>query len=214
PPDEARRAARIELGGVEQVKEEVRTARAGAWLEQFWQDVRFGARQLRRNPGFALAAVLTLALGVGANTAIFSVVDAILLKPLLFPHSEQLFFVFQQSAHDSKVRRGWSYAAYQELREQNHVFSELAGIGRHELTVTGQRDPAIVNASAVTPQLFSLLSANPLEGRVLLPEDGKPGAPAVVVLSEGLWRGLFQADPRILGSSINLDKRPFTVVGI
>ena len=213
-PEEARRVARIELGGVEQVKEEVRSARAGAWLEQLAQDMRFGARQLRRNPGFAAVAVLTLALGIGANTAIFSVVDAILLKPLPYPHSEQLFLTFQQSESGRDTSRGWSYAQLQALREQNHVFSQIAGTGRHELTVTGHGDPAVVSASAVTEEFFMLLEAKPLLGRCLLPEDGKPGAPAVVALSEELWRGLFHGDPQIIGTSINLDKRPFKIVGV
>jgi predicted permease len=212
--EEARRAARVELGGLEQVKEEVRAARSGVWLDELCQDLLYAARQLRRNPGFTSVTVLTLALGVGANTAIFSVVDAVLLKPLPYPHAEQLFFTFQESERDQNAQRGWSYAHLEALREQNHVFSELAGRGRHELTVTGHGDPVVVNASAVTERFFSLLEAKPLAGRCLLPEDGKPGAAAVVVLSEDLWRGLFHADPQVIGRSMNLDKRPFTIVGI
>ena len=213
-PPAARRAARIELGGIEELREEVREVRTGAWVDAFVQDFRFGARQLRRNPGFTAVAVLTLALGVGANTAIFSVIDAILLKPLPYPHSEQLYLLFQENEHDRKAQRGWSYSDFQELREHNHVFSEIAGMGRHELTVTGHGEPTVVATMVVTPGFFSLLETNPLAGRCLTPEDGKPGAPPVVVLSEDLWRGLFQGDARVIGASINLDKRPFTVVGI
>jgi putative ABC transport system permease protein len=109
---------------------------------------------------------------------------------------------------------GWSYANFAELREQNHVFSEMAGSQFHQLTLTGRGEPSVVNASIVTPELFSLFGEKPLSGRVFSAEDGKAGAPAVVLLSENLWRNFFGADPDLIGSSINLDKRAFTVVGI
>ena len=211
---EAERAARVRLGNQTQLRETNRELRGLPLLDEFLQDVRYGCRALRRNPGFALVAVLTLALGVGANTAIFSAVDAVLLKPLPYPHPDQLFFVFQQRERDAKVQAGWSWQNFLDLRDQNHAFSAMDASSRHELTVTGHGDPAVVTVTSVTPGIFSLLGARPLAGRLFLPGDGKPGAPATVILSESLWHGLFQADPQILGTTIRLERRPFTVVGI
>ncbi|HUJ39129.1 MAG TPA: ABC transporter permease [Candidatus Acidoferrales bacterium] len=214
PPAQAERAARVRLGNVGLLRETNRELRGLPLVDEFIQDARYGWRSLRRNPGFTVVAVLTLALGVGANTAIFSAVDAVLLKPLPYPHPEQLYFVFQQRARDAKVQAGWSWQNFLDLREQNHVFSALDASSRHELTVTGRGDPQVVAVTSVTPGIFPLLGAQPLAGRLFLDADGKPGAPATVILSESLWRGVFQSDPRILGRTIDIDRRPFTVVGI
>jgi putative ABC transport system permease protein len=213
-PDEAGRAARLRLGSITQLKETNRELRGLPIVETFLQDARFALRMLRKNPGFTAGAVLTLALGIGANTAIFSVVYAVLLKPLPYANAEQLFNVFQEEKQDKSVQTGLSYANFADLREQNHVFSEMAGAQIHQLTLTGRGEPSVVGTSVVTPELFSLFGEKPLAGRIFFSEDGKAGAPAVVILSENLWRGTFGADPQIIGSSINLDKRPFTVVGI
>ena len=213
-PEEALRAARVRLGGIAQLEETNRELRGLPFLEELLQDARYGFRALRRNPGFTAVAVLTLALGVGANSAIFSVVEAVLLKPLPFPHPEQLLFIFQQRERDAKVQAGWSYQNFSDLRDQTHVFSEMGASNSHELTLTGHGEPEVVSVSALTPEIFSLLGAQPMFGRLFLPSDARPGAPPVVILSEALWRGFFQSDPRILGSSINLDRRPFMVIGI
>src|SRR5438128_12106320 len=213
-PAEARRQALIKLGGIEQTKESVRDGRSLPILETLLQDTRYGVRMLRKNPGFTAVAVLTLALGIGANTAIFSVVHAVLLKPLPYGNPDQLYNVFQAKPQEGVGGTGWSYANFTELREQNRVFSEMAGSQQHQLTLTGRGEPAVVNTSVVTPELFSLFGEKPLAGRAFFPEDGKPGAPPVVILSENLWRSSFGADPNTIGSAINLDKRFFTVVGI
>ena len=213
-PAEAMRAARIRLGGMAQLQQTNRELRGLPFLADLSGDLRYAFRALRRNPGFTAVVVLTLALGVGANTAIFSAVDAVLLKPLPFPHPDQLFFLFQQRERDAKEQTGWSYRNFADLCAQNHVFSDMAASVRHELTVTGHGDPAVVTVTSVTPEIFQMLGAQPLSGRLFLPADGAPGAPAAVILSESLWRGLFQSDPQVLGSSINIDRRPFTVVGI
>lgn len=210
---EAERAARMELGGIEQVKEQVREAHVGNWLDSVLADLRFGVRQLRRNPGFTAVAVLTLALGIGANTAIFSVVYAVILRPLPYSHAEQLFTVFQKS-QDAPSGTGISYANLADLRQQNRIFSEMAGSQHHQLTLTGRGEPAVVNTSVVTEGFFLLFNEKPLLGRALSPQDGKAGAPPVVVLSENLWRDLFAGDAGAVGSSIDLDKISFTVVGI
>ena len=182
--------------------------------EDLMQDVRYGARMLRRTPGFTAVAVLTLALGIGANTAIFSVVYAVLLKPLPFAKSGELFNVFEAQPADGIPATGWSFANFEDLRARNHVFSEMAGSQQHQLTLTGRGEPSVLHTSVVTPELFSLFGEPPLAGRVFEPGDGKPGAAPVVLLSESLWRTTFGADPAIVGGSIDLDKRPFTVIGI
>jgi putative ABC transport system permease protein len=213
-PEEAKRAARMRLGGLTQLKETNRELQGLPLIETFLQDTRYAFRMLRKNPGFTAVAVLTLALGIGANTAIFSVVYAVLLKPLPYANPDQLFNVFQAKPQEGAGGTGWSYANFAELREQNRVFSDMAGAQQHQLTLTGRGEPAVVNTSVVTPELFSLFGEKPLAGRAFFPEDGKAGAPPVVILSENLWRGTFGADPNILGSSINLDKRSFAIVGI
>jgi predicted permease len=213
-PEEAKRAARIRLGGETQLKETNRELHGLPFLETFLRDTRFALRMLRKNPGFTAVAVLTLALGIGANTAIFSVVYAVLLKPLPFRNPDQLFTAFQANTQQAIAETGCSYPNFEEWRAQNHVFSELAGIVAHQLTLTGRGEPSVVNTSVVTPELFTLLDVKPLTGRVFFPQDGKQGAAPVVLVSEDLWRGRFGADPKIIGTSIDLDKRPFTVIGI
>lgn len=183
-------------------------------MQMLAQDARFACRMLHRNPGFTVVAVLTLALGIGANTAIFSVVHALLLKPLPYGRSDQLFNVFQAKPQDGVTGTGWSYPNFEDLRARNTTFSEMAGSQKHQLTLTGRGEPAVVDTSVVTPGLFSLLGETPLSGRIFVSDDGKRGAAAVVILSEQLWRARFAADPDIIGSSIELDKRPFTVVGV
>ena len=214
PPEEAKRAARLRLGGLTQLKETNRELRGLPLLETFVRDTRYAFRMLRKNPGFTAVAVLTLALGIGANTAIFSVVYAVLLKPLPYTNPDQLFTAFQANKQQGIAETGCSYPNFEDWRAQNHVFSELAGILAHQLTLTERGEPSVVNTSVVTPELFALLDVKPLAGRIFYPADGKRGAPPVALVSEELWRSRFGADPNILGTSINLDKRPFTVIGI
>jgi predicted permease len=213
-PEEAKRAARIRLGGHTQLKETNRELRGLPVLETFLQDTRYAFRMLRKNPGFSAVAVLTLALGIGANTAIFSVVYAVLLKPLPYPEPEQLVTVFEAQPQEGVMGNGWSYPNFAELRADNHIFGEMAGTQQHQLTLTGRGEPTVVNTAVVTPELFSVLGEKPIAGRTFLPEEGKPGAPAVAILSENLWRSVFGAAPNIIGSAITLDKRSCTVVGI
>jgi predicted permease len=213
-PEEAKRAARMRLGSLTQLKETNRELRGLPTIDTFLQDTRYALRMLRKSPGFTIVAVLTLALGIGANTAIFSVVYAVVLKPLPYVNSEQLFNVFEVQPQQGVTGTGWSYANFAELREQNHVFSEMAGSQHHQLTLTDRGEPSVVNTSVVTPELFSVFGERPLAGRVFSSDDGKAGAPPVVILSENLWRASFGADPSLIGSSINLDKRSYTVIGV
>jgi predicted permease len=211
---EARRQARLELGGLEQVKEQVREMRSGHGLEIFIQDVRFGLRMLRKSPGFTAVAVLTLALGIGANTSIFSVVSAVLLRPLPYANPGQLIFVSEAKPEAGISGLGMSYPTFTELRDDNRVFSAIAGLGGHALVLTGHGEPSEVSTVVVTSEFFSVLAAEPLLGRAFVAEDGQRGAAPVVVLSENLWHDRFGADPRIISRSITLDMRPYTVIGV
>ena len=212
--DEARRRATREFGGVEQSKENCRDTRRVNWMQDLMQDLRYGLRVLAKAPGFSAIAIAILAIGIGANTAIFSVVYAVLLKPLPFPHPGQLVFLSEAKPENGIPAAGAPYDNFTEIRAQNDVFSELAGITTHELTLTGRGEPAPVDTAGITPELFSLLGTKPLLGRLFIAEDGKQGAPPTVILTESVWRDRFAADPNVIGSSVNLEHRPYTVVGV
>jgi len=211
---DARATALREFGPIEQIKENCRDTRRVSWIQDFVQDLLYGARMLRQAPGFTAVAVVTLALGIGANAAIFSIVDAVLLRPLPYPDPDQLVRIFDVPEKRPDALSAISYRDFTECRGHNRVFSEMAGNAFHDLTLTGAGEPFIVNAASVTPEIFPLLNAQPLVGRTLLPGDGKPGAAAVAVLSENLWRSRFGSSPDLVGQSIALDMRSFTVVGI
>src|SRR5215470_7649961 len=153
-------------------------------------------------------------MGIGANTAIFSIVNAVLLRTFPYPDPNQLVLVFNIPLNQPDALSSLSYRDFTQCREQNRVFSEMAGNSFHDLTLTGAGEPSIVNTADVTPEIFPLLHANPLVGRTLLLEDGKQGAAPVAVLSENLWRSRFGANPDLIGQSVTLDMRAFTVVGI
>src|SRR5215472_2582124 len=183
----ALREARMEMGSMDSVKENVRAVGWETAFDSFWQDVRYALRMLRKSPGFTAVAVLTLALGFGANTAIFSVVYAVLLRPLPYANPNQIVSVF-----DSQVASpgpgGFSYPNFVQIRRQNTVFSEMVTNTLHQLTLTGVGEPTEVNTSSVTPGLFAVLEAKPFAGRTFLPSDNVQGAAPVVILSEALWR--------------------------
>jgi predicted permease len=212
--EEARAAARRAFGNITQAQERFYEARRWLWWDGLCQDVRFGLRMLANTPGFTAVAVLTLALGIGANTAIFSIVDVVLLRSLPYRDPNQLVLMFDVPLNRPDALSTISYRDFTVCRAQNRVFSQIAGNTFHDLTLTRAGEPAIVNTADVTPEIFSLLNVKPLLGRTLLPEDGKPGAAAVAVLSENLWRSRFGSNPGLIGQSIALDMRSFTVVGI
>ncbi len=211
---EARATALQEFGPIEQIKEKCRETRRVSWIQDFAQDLRYGVRMLRESPGFTAVAVLTLALGIGANTAIFSIVDAVLLRALPYPDPNQLVLMFDVPLKQPDALSGISYRDFTDCRGQNRMFTEMAGNAFHDLTLTGAGEPTIVNTADVTPEIFPLLNAKPLAGRTLLPEDGKQGAAPVAVLGENLWRSRFGSNPALIGQSIALDMRSFTVVGV
>lgn len=211
---EARARALREFGEIARTKEECRDARGVSRIQDFAQDLRYGMRVLQKSPGFSVIAVLTLALGIGANAAIFSIVDAVLLGSLPYSDPGELVLMFNAPLKRPDALSGISYRDFIEYRNQNRAFTYIAGNTFHDLTLTGAGEPSIVNTAAVTPEIFALLDARPLVGRALLPKDGKQGAPAVAVVSESLWRSRFGSNPALVGQSIVLDMRSFTVVGI
>jgi len=178
-PEEAHYAALRKFGNVTQVEEETWAVWSFVWLEQLWHDVRCGLRQLRRSPGFTMVATLTLALGIGANTAIFSAVYAVLLKPLPFSHPGQLVRVFEANDRAGIGGEGCSYPEFQEWRRRNHVFSGMAAVQGHELNLTGRGEPTVVKVGDVTADFFSILGVPPLMGRAFLPGDDDQGAAPV-----------------------------------
>ncbi|MDQ5837189.1 MAG: ABC transporter permease [Acidobacteriota bacterium] len=183
-------------------------------MRTLWRDVKYGARVLLRQPGFAALAVLVTALGVGANTAIFSVVDAVLLRPLPYREPGRLVLL-----HESLPRLGWSLlnvspAEYLDYKEQNRTLSGVAAFEGVSRNLTGQGEPSRVEAERVSPELFALLGVAPARGRAFTPDEDQPGKNQVVVLSQGLWRRQFGADPSVIGKTIRLDEQPYTVVGV
>ncbi len=213
-PTEAHRQAVLKFGSVEAIREDYQAAVGMVSLQTWMQDVRYAARMLAKSPGFTAVAVLTLALGIGANAAIFSVVNAVLLRPLPYLNAGQLVNLPEAKPKSNLAGEGMSYPTFTELQDHSDVFSAVAGLARHALTLTGRGEPADVSTIAVTPEFFSLLGAKPLLGRTLIPEDGTRGAAPVAVMSENLWRSRFGADPQVVGKAITLDQRVWTVAGV
>ncbi|HVT58585.1 MAG TPA: ABC transporter permease [Thermoanaerobaculia bacterium] len=184
-------------------------------MDSWWQDLRFGARLWRRHPGVAALGLLTLALGIGANTAIFSVISGVLLEPLPFPQPEQIVRVAESAPKLGFPEFGVSPLNFKDWREQNQVFASLAAIRRRSLTLTGRgQEPAALAGMAVTGDFFRVLGVRPLAGRLLAPHDDRPGGERVVVLGPTLWHQRFGGDPGIVNRQITLDGRSCTVVGV
>src|SRR5882724_1336330 len=189
-PEEARRAARLELGGVEQVKESVRQARTGAGLETLGQDVRHGFRILAKNPGFAIVAVLTLALGISANTAIFSVVDAVLLRPLPYPHAERLVAIW--STDPSTPLSPTAPPDFRAWQQEGKRLDDMGAFAYSDQNLSGPgQEPERVQGARVSASLFPTLGVGAALGRVFLPEEERFGRHREVLLSYGLWNRRF-----------------------
>ena len=211
--EEARYTALRELGGVEQIKEECRDMRRMNLLHDLIQDMGYGLRQLRRNPGFTAVAVITLALGIGANTAIFSIVNAIFLCPLPFPHADRIYVV--ERVDNPIGGHSISLPIYLAWQKKQRLFDRLALVAwRGDSTLPGGAEPEEVPSAGATTELFSLLGVHPALGRDFLPEEGRPGGANVVILTDSLWRSRFGADRNILGRAITLNDQSYTVVGV
>src|SRR5262245_47055492 len=203
---EASHAARKTFGGVEQAKERSRDARGVRFIEELWKDLRYGMRMLRKNPGFTLIVALTLALGIGANTAMFSLIDALLLKALPVRQPEELV----------SLSRRFSYPGFRILREHDQVTTGLVAFTpvRIGVSIAGRSEPTALG-HLVSGNYFSVLGVNPILGRLLGEDDDRtPGAHPVAVISHGYWRRRFGADPAIIGKTISLASKPFTIIGV
>ena len=183
-------------------------------MNSFLQDVKYGLRMLAKAPGFTAVAILTLALGIGANTAIFSVVDAVLLKPLPYKNPSALAIVWENNAKYGLRRNTVSPANYFDWQEQNSVFSAMAAFIDEPLNLTGTGAPEQVDVQVVTPNFFSVLGVNPMLGRAFSPEEDQRGKDNVVVLSYGIWKSQFAADLGVVGKSIRLNGDSVTVIGV
>jgi len=211
-PEEARRRALVKLGGVTQTQELYREQRGLPMLETLIQDLRFGLRMLHKNPGFSLVAILTLALGIGANTAIFSVVNAVLLKPLPYPEPGQLAQLRLEGAGKPDTVVG--SPAFVQVKAQSQLLARIAAYSGGDMTLTGAGSAEGVVAGAVTADFFPLLGVVPTLGRNFTQEEDAPNGPKAVILGHGLWQSRFGGDPNLLGRTITLNEQRYTVVGI
>jgi putative ABC transport system permease protein len=214
--EDAMRQARRAFGGVDLTKEECRDARGVSFTETLLQDLRYGLRMLRKNPGFTLTAAFTLALGIGANTAMFSVINAVLLRPLPYPDAHQLVLAFLADATGSSSKSSFGIADYVATRENQKSFSDFAaiGLGLNSFTYTSAGEPQRLRGTPVTGQFFAALGVQPLLGRTFNPAAETPGQAREVVLSFRFWQSQFGADPGIVGRSMVLDGQPYSVVGV
>ena len=214
-PDEARNAARRKFGNVSLAMEATRAVWVPVWLEDLVCDVRYGVRMLQRFPGFAAAALLTLALGIGANTAIFSVAYGVWLRPLPYPDSPRLVMVLEgENAYGPIVLNSAGLGEFREWQAQNRVFDEMAVFNTGSVNLTGDGVPEHVSMAHVSPRFFETLGVAPALGRTLATEPERGGESDVVVLGSGLWQRRFDSDPDVIGRRITLDGVSFTVAGV
>ena len=214
-PAEARRAAMVSFGGVERFKEQSRHEARPRRLEELEQDLRYGVRTLARSPGFTLAAVLTLALGIGANAAVFSVVDGVLLRPVPMEDADRLMVVWETDRDSGTTREPASVPDFLDFRERSRRFERLAAVEALEVNLTPTHgEPARLAALAVSHDFLPMTGIRPLVGRWLAPADDQPGAPDVALIGEDLWERLFARDPEAVGRTLRLDDTQVTVIGV
>jgi putative ABC transport system permease protein len=212
-PEEARCAARRAFGNTGLIKDQTHESWGWVTVEGSWQDLRFALRQLGRSPGFTITAVLTLALGIGANTAIFSFVDAVLLKPLPYPHPERIVSVWERTAlgsHNNFI----STLNFLDWERQNHCFESLSAIARDTVTLTGTGSPEELNVQRVSATYFNVLGVGATLGRTFAESEDEAGKDLEVVLSSRIWRSRFGGDPKVIGRKITLDAKDYTIIGV
>ena len=211
-PYEARSKARREFGGIEQSKENCRDTRRVGYTQDIFQDLGFGLRMLRNSPSFALVAILTLALGIGANTAIFSVVHGVLLKPLPFPKQDQLMTLWEKNGDGGRSNTSW--ANFMDWNRLNHSFSGIAAVSLWSPTFVGSHDAETLTGFRTSSTLFDMMGVRLERGRNFLPAEDVRGNNFVVILSYGFWQRAFGGDPGAIGKSVQLGTRSYTVVGV
>jgi predicted permease len=213
-PEEAHHATQRRFGNQLVLREESRDMWGWNWLESFVQDIRHGLRQLRRNPGFTAVAVLTLALGIGANTAIFSVVNAILVRPLPYKNPQRLVRLEVIEPGSASLVAVVSGPNFEDWQRQNHVFEEMAAGFLANKSLTGRSEPLQLSGFEVSPDIFQLLGLRPLMGRAFTKDESQPGNNRVVILSYGLWRRAFGGDKTVVGKMVTLGGDPYDVIGV
>jgi putative ABC transport system permease protein len=210
---DALRAVRLERGTLEVTKEVVRSAGWESVLETSWHDLRYGLRQLRKNQGLTAVCVLTLAIGIGATTAIFSVVDSLLLRPLPYPNSDRIVRIWNTFSPRGLTELTASEPEFLEYR-QSQTFAQVAGFALGSATLTGRGDPARLSVSWGTSDFFPVLGTQPILGRSFSPDEHEPGHDQVVILSHHLWRDRFGSNPASIGKSVILNGKSCTVIGV
>src|SRR5438270_9604499 len=183
-------------------------------LESLLQDARYGWRMLRRSPGFTVVALLVLAVGIGANVAIFSVLNTVLLRPLPYHDPDHLVMLWQTLPGIGFEKAGTSPPEYLDYRDRNRVFTGLAGYIDDNMDLTGDGEPQRISGTRVTANMFSLLGAAPMIGRTFTAEEDRDGGPRVLILGYGLWQRRYAGDRSIIGKSIALNDQPYTVIGV
>jgi predicted permease len=211
-PDEARHAAMRKFGNVTMVKEETREVWNFVWLEQLLADIRFGLRMLRKNPGFTAVAILTLALGIGTNAAVFSVVYAVLLRPLPYREPSRLVVLHETTPKVGDV--SVSFPNFLDWRAASHSFSQMAAVASVDFNLAGVTQPENISGDAVSPNFLSMIGIRPFLGRDFDASEEKPGTAPVLLLSYALWQSHLGGDPNAVGKTITLDGRSFTIVGV
>lgn len=211
-PEEARTAAQREFGNVSSVRERTYETWQFPKLESLLQDLRYALRGILRTPVFSLVVILTLAIGIGANTAIFSTVYAVLLKPLPYPAGERLVWLGESSAKATGISVTW--INFEHWREEGHTFEAMAGLQNADFTLTGREQAVLTHAGLVTNQFFQLTGSRAALGRLFTAADDNPQAPATVVVSEGFWAKALGADPQIVGKTLTLNGLAYEVVGV
>ncbi len=211
-PVEARRDALVRFGNTTATREHVLAADAALGIESFWADVRYAWRQLIKSPGFTVTAAITLALGIGANTAIFSSMDAVVLRPLAVPAMDRVVTVFERQ--DRSGDRSVALANYFDWSRQTRSFEELAVRTGADMSLTGAGDAAHVHAEMTSADFFTVLRIQPVLGRLFVADECRPGRDSVALLNYGFWQRRFAGNPRIVGQKIDLDHRTYTVIGI
>ncbi|MEO7156181.1 MAG: ABC transporter permease, partial [Vicinamibacterales bacterium] len=212
--EQARLKALRSFGPMEKHKEETRDARGIGWLETLVADLRYGTRALLKHPGYALLAVLTLGLGIGANTAIFSVINGVLLKPLPYEHGDRLVVLQQSAPLSGRRNTGVAIAEYFDYRERADVFDGLVEYHQMNFDLINRGEPDRVNTGVVSANFFDLLGIKPVLGRTFVASDDVKGAEAVLVLSHTYWQTKFGGDPNILGQVFEMNDRPHRVIGV
>ena len=214
---QARTAAMRSFGGITQTREAYRTQRGLPLLDQFTRDLRFGCRQLLRSPGFTLTAVLTLALGLGANTAVFSLISALLLRPLPVPHPEQLSVLNYGTPASENMNYSFSFPVFRAIEKRHDIFASSAAFSQRPVQVRGASGNINIDGAMVSGQFFSMLETPPLLGRYLTPQDDQKGGASSqfgVVISESFWRSWFNHAPDVVGRKLIIANSPFIVVGV